>query len=481
MSTNALAQDVQFHEVLQASFAHHPELDSARLQVEMRRVDQNQIEGMLDMQVQASLGLSDEVSPASSSFSPSGTSMSFISAQVVKPLADGSSLMGMVNYNRVELSYPSTVPTIFQATINPTYQHQIDLIYRYPLWKGAGNPTYQYQKDAANNETKAASFRIRMLKEKLAGQAIGLYFQLAFNDLSLNLAADAVKRAKQLLAYQKKREIFGLIEKADRQQAEAMLAARRLQHVQAVAARDAGQTALNRLMFQDEATHLQAVLQDIDVGKLDAAGMLDKAMEHRPVFAMLAAQYAAGESRLSRVKDDGEQQLDIVGQIGTRALDGSAGTAFAQGFTLDDRYVSLRLEFSDAWNDTASRAVVQRNVLMLESIQLERRKAKEELKTELANVRTMIRNSVKTLEASKALIKAEKVKYQSEVARYREGRSSTATMIQFEGDLRAAELRLAMQDVTLVQAKYQQRLIVGDLLPDMQAQQHAEQGIEVTP
>jgi len=459
----ASAQELRFQDVLNAVFTHHPSLDSARLQLRLRDVDSLQVEAMLDTQLMASAGISDETAPTTSPFAPNGTQMSFLSAQVVKPLADGSSLTAMMNYNRVELAYPNSVPLAFQSSINPTYQHQIDLIYRYPLWRGAGNPSYRYQKEAADFEAKATQVRIEILKEQLTSQAIAMYFQLTFNDLSLKLADDAVVRAKQLLRYQKKREIFGLIERADRLQAAALLATRKLQQVQAVAARDAAQTALNRFMFQQGDAYLQPVLTAIGSEPVLVEDMLVKARGNRPVFAMLTAQYAAAQARLANVADTEQQQLDLVGQIGTRALEGDAGGALGQGFTLNDRFISLRIEFSDTWGHAASRSAVQRGALLLENIRIERRKAGEDLETELATIHALLQSSKVLLKASKVQVRAESKKFKAEMKRYREGRSNTATVTQFEGDLRASELRLVMQEVSLEQAKYQQALALGDL------------------
>jgi outer membrane protein TolC len=191
--------------------------------------------------------------------------------------------------------------------------------------------------------------------------------------------------------------------------------------------------------------------------------MLKQAEKKRPIFKVLDAQYRAAESRLNMAQSAGDYQLDLVGQLGTRALDGSAGTAFAQGFTVDDRYIGLSIEFSDVVGNKANRAVIQKSTLALESIDIERRKARLDLESEIAKLTDAIRSADITLKASAKQVAAEKKKYRAQVARYKKGRTPTSVIIQFEGDLRAAELRYLMQKVSKGVNEYQLALAMGEL------------------
>ena len=51
--------------------------------------------------------------------------------------------------------------------------------------------------------------------------------------------------------------------------------------------------------------------------------------------------------------------------------------------------------------------------------------------------------------------------------RYREGRSDTATLVQFEADLRSAELRAELQYLTLLLAERQLAWAKGSLLQEL--------------
>ncbi|MDX8380811.1 MAG: TolC family protein [Ghiorsea sp.] len=454
---------LSFDDVLSTVFNNNTQLKTSALQVKMKDAEGNQLDGTLDTRYGGSVGANNEVAPTTSPFAATETNASFLSGQVVKPFTDGSTLTGSLKYTAAKLIYPSSVNPAFQSSPNPLYQHQIDLIYRYPLVQGKDNPSYQYQKDAVEQESQAAMYQTAMLKEQLANQTIGLYAQFVLNDLSLTLAKDATFRARQLLAYQKKQESFGLLEADDRLPTQALIAARKLQEAQAMAAKDAAQTALNRLMNKDGDIPLQLKLNPLQVQLTSVQNMLEQATKNRPVFRMLDAQYGAAESRLSMAQASGDYQLDVVGQIGSRALDGSAGIAFAQGFTLDDRYIGVSLEFSDVLDNKSNRYAIERNVLALEGIQLERRKTHEDLETEIANLNVTLRSAEVTLKAAKRQVLAERKKYKAQMIRYKEGRTTTAVMIQYEGDLRSAELRDLMQEVSLSVTEYQLALALGEL------------------
>ena len=464
LQTPVQAKILSLSDVLSNTFAKSPDLQASSVQVNIQRANSMQLDGALDMHYGASIGLSNESAPTTNSFSPAETNAAFISGQVVQPFENGSTLTGTLLYNRAELIYPASVIPAFQSTPNPQYQHQIDLIYRYPLVAGSGNPNYRYQKEANTEEEKAAKLRITLLKEQIAGQAIGMYAQFVLSDLSLKLAKDAVLRAAQLLENQKKRESFGLVEKADRYQTEALLAARKLQLAQAKADKRAAQTALNRLMFQEANTPLVVKFSSPKVQLQEVSKMLAKAESKRPVFQVLAAQYKAAEAQLSLAQTSDDYQLDLIGKVGTRALDGSASTAFTRGFNpVHDRYIGISVEFSDVLDNKGSHAAVQKGVLALESIKIERHKAEMDLQTEIATLLNDLRSAKITLKASKAQVKAEKKKYQAEMERYQKGRTPTSVVIQFEGDLRAAQLREAIQRVSLGVTEYKLALAVGEL------------------
>ncbi|MDT8375325.1 MAG: TolC family protein [Mariprofundaceae bacterium] len=468
------AQSISLADVIIETFANNPDIPLSRLNRDFAKTEQQRIEGMLDPNLSTRIGYSDEKVTTPNPFAANNTQLGQLSGSIAQPLSDGSTLTGSLNYNRTMLGYPSSVPAAFQSSINPIYQNQIDLTYRYPLLRGHGNPAYHEQMAASRQDEEAALWRVEMLKEQLAEQATAAYFQLAADDLALKLAGDAVHRAEKLLQYQKMREQFGLIERSDRLQTEALLATRRMELTLAEATSMQGRTNLNRLMLR---TPDAPLVPDMNKGLFSAEEaeemsldeLLAEAEKVRPAFRAVEASLAASNARLAAARDQHETQIDLVGQLGSRALDASAGKTLGQGFTLNDRFVSLSVELSDTLTGNTTRASIRQAELGRQQAMLERLQLRESVKSRLANSITTVNSSRKTVAAAIQRARAEKNKFNAEMNRYRNGRSDTATLIQFEGELRAAELQAAIQQVSLILARHQLALARGAMLPALEA------------
>jgi len=465
------AEPVSLVQALRETLANHPDLAIAKLSPEFSKTEQERIDGMLDPRVSARIAASDEKSPTTSPFAANQTQSGQFHGGITKPLEDGSTLTGSINYNRTKLNYPATVPTTFQSTLNPIYSHQIDLIYRYPLLRGHGNPAYHEMMQAAEQDEAASRWQVEMLKESLAGQVIAHYYQLAIEELRLEIADKAIARTESLLRYQRQREQFGLIEKADRLQAEALLATRRMDRSSAEAAVSAARIALNRLMFRDGANQTSPLGNEPIIGStalndLTTSGLVKEAVRKRPVFRSLEAKLAAAQARLSAAKDQHDTQLDLIGQIGSRALEDRPGRAVSQGFNLTDRYISFGIELSDTLGGKTTHAGIRQAELARQQVELEKIQATEALTTALSTTLQQLKSGEQTLRAANRRIEAETKKFAAEMKRYREGRSNTAAIIQFEGELQLAELQAAIQKTSLQLATQQLQLTRGRLLSE---------------
>lgn len=475
ISGTASAQSISLADVIHETFANSPDIPLSQLGRDFVKVEQQRIEGMLDPSVSGRIGYSDEKVPTVSPFASSKTQFAQLSGNISKPLEDGSTLTGSLNYNRTKLGYPASVPPDFLPSINPVYQNQIDLTYRYPLLRGHGNPAYHEEMAASRQDEEAAIWRVEILKEQLAEQATMAYFRLTADNLTVNLAKGTIERAEKLLKYQKMREQFGLIERSDRLQAEALLATRRMDLSLAEATSRQGETNLNRLMLRAPDAPLDPGLNGgifltdaVEKKPLDT--LLAEAEKIRPAFRVVEASLAASNARISAARNQHETQIDLIGQIGSRALNERAGSALGQGFTLNDRFVSLSVELSDTITGNATKAAIKRAELSRQQALLERLQLRESVKSQLASAITRLNSSHKTATAATQRARAEKNKFNAEVERYRSGRSDTATVILFEGDLFTAELQAAVRQVLLRLATHQLALARGTLLPALKSE-----------
>jgi len=469
IATHALS----LQDVIQHIFSNNPALNITRLQEKSLKIDHAAIEEQLNPQASIKTTYSDETKPSVSSFAPSGTSIGLLSGSISKPLQDGSLLTLSANYTRSHTAYPSSVPIFFQSTINPTYQQQIDLIYRYPLFKGHDNLAYQAQLKQMDANQHAAHWQVMIQKEQLATQAIQLFFQMQANKIAIDLAHSAVIRAKKILRYQKNRENFGLIEKADRLQADALLAGRNLDWVNAQATWNNSQTSLNRLMHRAYNTPIQLHSgMQLRQYTNNIHSLQIKAQHQRAIFMKLNAQEEAAHALLTQARENDRQQLDVIGQVGTRSLSGVPLTALRQGFTLNNRYLGVGLEWSDSFSQHDVRPNIQKAELALEQVQLQREQALDDINTEISQAMMQYQNARMSQSSAQSKVMLEKEKFKAEMRRYREGRSDTATIVQFEGDLRVAELQSALQQIQMQWALERIQLSTGELLQHLDDQSH---------
>ena len=463
----AWGQTISLAEVVRQVIRHHPDLRVAHIETEQARTEQQNTEGQLDPTYNLNLLASEDQTPSNFTFNPTLSSRFLqVKGGITQPLDNGASVTVSADYNRTLQTFAKG-PGSF-TRFDPFYHNQIDISYRHPLLRGAGRPQYHQQLAAALADASAAEQQELVAARALSRKAIQLYFDIAADEANRKLAADAATRAKKLLRYQKMREQFGLIEKADRLQAEALLATRNMDLARAEAALVRDVTALNRLMLRDahaslatdDSQRLDAPLPDIEDAMQDVSA-------RRPELQALDARMQAAEARLKQAEDTGNAQLDIVGQVGSRSLAGSPGIAARQGFSVADRFASIGVEISDTITNNAARAAIRKAALEREKVRAERSQTIELIKDDLSNILALLETGRKTWRAALARVAAEKKKYTAELQRYRAGRSDTATVIQFEGDLRTAEIEAALRRIALLRNQRQLAWIRGTLFSEL--------------
>lgn len=446
----------------------NPELALTDLDALSTSIETDRIKGMLDPRVSANIGVSEDETPVASDFQPERSRLAGASAGIAKPLASGAEVQAALDYNRSQQFYSSPLASQL-ARINPAYRGGISVQYRHPLARGANRPAYHDALDAAAADTVAGQRRREIVARDLALRALNGYYQLLSSDVSIRLAVVAVDRAERLLEYQQLRRDFGLIETADLRQAQALLATRAADLQEARVARDQHRVALNRLMRRDPATPLTLA------GGLDITGEIidapteafERALEQRPEFRILDAQLDAAIARQHVTHDTARAQVDVIAEWGSMSLDRGAGNAATDAFGLDHHFAGLSLEIGETVGNLAGNAEYRQATLARERVLIERQRLAEQVRDELAQVHIVLETGDERLRLAVARVAAEQQKFAAETARYRDGRSDTATVIQFEGDLHQAELQAELLQLSLRLARHQLAWSTGTLLADL--------------
>lgn len=464
----AAAEEMDLKAAIEAVIENHPELQITHLDRRIAQTEARSIEGMLDPVATARIGASEETTPTTSSFQPSETRLGQITGTISKPLASGGTLGGNFNYNRSSQAYAPSPLAAQLSSFNPAYRNQININYRHPLLKGHDRPDYEQSLIASQAGVRVAEMQQLITARSLALKATNAWFQLSSDDINIRIAEQAVQRAKALLNYQHTREKFGLIETADRLQAEALLAARKTDLQRAQGRRATSLSNLNRLMLrapESEISIRTEAMNDVPIPSMAEA--VPVAEEKRAELKLLQAQMDAAEAQLNMAREGDKLQLDLVAELGTRALSNTAPAAAAGGFTINDHYASLSIELSEVIGRNSARAALEKALLQQQRVAAQRVSTLEQIRSDLSTAITSLRSGRPTLLAARKQAEAEKRKFNAEMQRYSEGRSDTATLVQFEGELLTAELNADLQALTLQLAARQLLWAQGNLLESL--------------
>lgn len=464
--------------VINAVITRHPDLAISDIDTAITGTATERIEGLLDSTVNASVGISEDQTPPSSDFQPRETQLGQLSGNISKPLASGGTLGASLGYNRSKLDFSSPLASQL-ATINPAYRSSLSLSYRLPLLRGSGRPDYSEALNATMAETEASQLQRAIIIRDLSLQALNIYFRLLSDGVSVELANVALKRADRLLEYQQFREKFGLIEVADRKQAEALLATRKLELQQARALQSSDTVELNRLMLRTPDSPLNVMTNEHQVRSVTESfdASFEKALTQRPELRVLNAQLKAAESRIKIARDTKQMQLDIIAEVGTLGLDDNAGESATDPFSTADHFAGLSLELGDRLGRRTENAELRVAELTRQRVLAQRNQVMEQIQDEIARVLSTLVTGAETLAFSRQRVAAEKQKFEAEMGRYREGRSDTATIVQFEGELHVAELQAELQLLTLLLADKQYAWVKGELLQELGIQIPAVEGV----
>jgi len=445
----------------------HPDLNVNRIDHRIAETERQRVQGLLDPVISAKMVASEEKVPVSSDFQASETRTGQLNASISKPFSNGGTVSANITYNRINQAFRSPFAAQL-ARFNPAFRNQINLSYRQSLLKGANRPDYHQSLFAAEAGVESADMQARVIRHQLSLQATNIFYQLKADDLNIHIAEQAVMRAKKLLKYQRSREQFGLIEKADRLQAGAFLAARNTDLQRAKAQRFTDQSRLNRLMrHQSDQSITVQTSSNMPMNTITTTeDAVDTAKQHRPELQLLNSQLKAADAQLLIALDGDQIQLDVIIEAGSRALATSFGKGVTRVLEINDQryYVALSFELSDVLGRHAINASVRKAELARQRISSQRLQSMERIKDDIAAARSAITSGLPSLAIAIKQVEAEQKKFTAEMKRYRQGRSDTATLVQFEGELRNASLNAELQRISLQLAQQQLLWAQGILL-----------------
>ena len=430
-------QPKSYESVLARVIAAYPNLQSAIIQVQRSTLELDRIYATLTWKAAVDTSISHDLAGF-------GTPADSVIARGVlsRMLESGDSISLDASYNRVdnEIVFVPTLP-------NPSNDTAINLSYRKPLKKGAGNVEYQSRKETAQAQISSSQAEEFELRDLLARQVAGLYFGLATIEVNLDNTREGIDRLQRLLEFVERNKKLGISEEKDILQSQARLDRKRAELASLETARNQQIYNLNRLMNIPASTQFTSELDYSEQNIPARENLLEEVFAYSPALNKAYASKKAAESNIDLQRNNKKDVVDVILSVGARSKIGPA-----QETDIDETDLAgkVGLEYRAALDKSGLRAALQQAILSRDIADNQIHQLDIDLSNEVDRLQGLIRDQKKSIASKVRLKLAEKQKFDEAVSRFRTGRTTTADLIIFEEDLSISEAALANAQVELV-------------------------------
>ncbi len=426
-----------YETVLARVIEAYPNLQSAILQVQRSVLELDRIYATLGWQASADTGFSHDLGGF-------GTPADTVTARgaLTRKLESGDRITLDASYVRTdnEIVFINTLP-------NPSNDSAINLSYRKPFQKGAGNVEYHSLEEAAKAQVSATQAEEFELKDLLAKQVANLYFGLATIEVNHVNNSEGIDRLRRLLEYVARNKKLGISEESDILQSQARLDRKLAALAILETARNQQLYNLNRLM-NISATARYSSRLDYTKKEIPARNILhEQVFSYSPALNKAQAAKQTAESNIKIQRDNKKDTLDVIVSVGARA---KTGPTEKTDIDETDFAGKVGLEYRAALDKSGLRAALQQALLSRDIADNQIRQLDIDLNNEIDRLLGLIRDQKKSIRSNTRLMQAEKMKFDEAVSRFRTGRTTTADLIIFEEDLSVAESALANSQVDLI-------------------------------
>ncbi len=386
----------------------------------------------------------------------------------------------------------ATTNSIF-ATLNPRYDTSLSFQIVQPLLRGFGPWNAQANLKAAEQRYTQSTLQFRETQMDLLLQVVQAYWDLVFARKNLEVQRNSLRLAEQLLRDTEIQIRVGTKAPIERTAAEAEVAVRRQNVIEAM---NQLQAATDRLKALVEATEglmhrpgeiWQPQEEPPTPGTLEPLEhYVDMALDQRPIIRAIQAQVTAAEYLQRAARNQLLPQLDFVIQYRWTGLGGDrqifAGSFFERrvvnvipGRFTDSINQVLRGEFP-SWtfgfrltlpiNDTAARGRVLLAEAQLQQARIEMEKQRQNIVLQVRNAYRELLAAQQQYEAAVKSVQLQREKLQAEQKKLALGLSTNFVVLQYQQDLALAEQRQVQAQINYAKALAQLYRAIGRFAPD---------------
>ncbi|NOZ09606.1 MAG: TolC family protein [Gammaproteobacteria bacterium] len=445
------ADNLTVEQVLQQVVDYYPSIKGATLQVEKARQDNLRVQSQLGWQLTLRGGATRE-------YTLLGTTVDTLSTVGnLSKLTRSGSTLGVRAEHRRDESAITVLPTL----PNPLSTTNADISYRVPLGKGKGNPAYAEGLTGAGVNLRLAQAEEQRLYDLLASQVIDLHLAAKTTLERIHNTKQSLERSQRLQKYIKTQSRLGIAEDKDLLQVAAQLNNQRAQLKALEMAWAQQEISLNRLMGRPwNSTFTPMLATNTSLPDRDIDDLFKEVAQHSPSLVSAQARITLADSTIKTQRDSRKDKLDLVMTLGKRTR---VGDTIDGGSYESDNVGSINIEFTRSLDKQGLNAELYQARLDRSIAIQDRQQALNDLRYELASLLAEFKIGQTALGAYRISLKSEHAKLNEALNRYKQGRTDTDQLIQFENELSATELALALHRIELQRRYYRLVLIRGQL------------------
>lgn len=318
--------------------------------------------------------------------------------------------------------------------VNPTLELSM------PLWGNGFGRSSRAQQDLIISGNKAEEYASKAQLTGYEIEAENAYWSLVAKREIVKTQERALSSAEGILNYVRKKSSMRLGEDSDVLQAEALVAARKLELRKSVSEEQAARKNFNaqRNLASDEIPETLDPIPYSELGKLSAP---TKRPSNRYDVLAAQAQTDAAVANAKLVEERNKPTFDVFGSyaLNGRSYDSASdANSHVNGGDRGSQMVGIRLNVP---LDLASSGRARSGARLSEIAQREQYSYKQlAQEKDWALLGQMFQDSKESLELADKLVVAQKAKLNKEKTRFKQGRATTYQVLLFEQDQSQAEV-----------------------------------------
>lgn len=430
-------QKLTIYQVMQKVLDSYPSLKISSLAVEQAAQQRLQIESQLGWILNGSGGVTHDLTALGT---PSDRLD--VTGSIGRKLSSGASVSvdGGYRYEDSSLSLSPALP-------NPAHTTRLDLNYRLPFLQGDGNPLYQEGIISSETGLKIAKANQLLTRLQLAEKVKDLFYASALTQARLENTKQSVQRTYQLEKAIEKDVKLGLLEKKDQLQVRAQLDSVLAELSTIQIQKQQQQSSLNRLMLEGWNKSTKTVLINVpDIKQYLVSALIKKTEAYHPALKIAREKLTLAESQINSAQDSKKDSLDLVMSVGSRTSDGKSTTGTVSE---QDWAGSVKVEYKHLFDNKGvsakyTQALIEKNIAQQNIHTL-----KDDIRYGVSGMLAEIKAAQLAVKTAEKQLYSESLKLKEAEQRFRNGRTNTAQLIQFDNEFSFAKLSLQNKKIDL--------------------------------